>query len=142
MQSITLDSRQLCDLDLLLNGSFHPVNSFMNSKDYHSVLENMHLSNGALFPLPIILSTDLPINLQDKIQLVDKYNYPIASLLIEDIYSPDVEKECNAIYGCCDDNHPYIKQILERKDSKYISGKLTRINGVSHFDYQELLYFY
>ena len=47
-------------------------------------------------------------------------------------------KECNAIYGCCDDNHPYIKQILERKNSKYISGKLTRINGVSHFDYQEL----
>ena len=55
MPNIVLDSRQLCDLDLLLNGSFAPVHTFMNEKDYHSVLENMHLTSGELFPLPITL---------------------------------------------------------------------------------------
>ena len=32
MSNIVLDSRQLCDLDLLLNGSFAPVYTFMNEK--------------------------------------------------------------------------------------------------------------
>ena len=138
MKNIVLDSREICDLDLLLNGSFSPVYTFMNENDYHSVLENMRLTNGKLFPMPITLCSTSNISVGDTVHLVDEHNYPIASLEVDEVYSPDVEKECNSIYGCCDDNHPYIKRILENKDSHYISGKLTKINGVHHFDYPDL----
>jgi sulfate adenylyltransferase len=138
MTNIILDPRQLCDLDLLLNGSFAPVHTFMNEKDYHSVLENMHLTSGEVFPLPITLCTNNDIDIGSTLNLVDEHNYPIAYLEVNEVYSPDVEKECNSVYGCCDDNHPYIKRILQNKDSHYISGKLTKINGVHHFDYPEL----
>ena len=112
MNNIIIDSRELCDLDLLLNGSFNPVNTFMNEKEYHSVLENVRLTTGEVFPMPIVLSTQKNFHIGDNVILVDQYNYPIASLDITEIYDPDVEKECNAIFGCCDDNHPYIKRIL------------------------------
>ena len=98
----------------------------------------MHLTSGELFPLPITLCSSGNVSVGDTVQLVDEHNYPIASLEVNEVYRPDVEKECNSVYGCCDDNHPYIKRILENKDSHYISGKLTKMNGVHHFDYPEL----
>ena len=54
----------------------------MNEKDYHSVLENIRLTTGEVFPMPIVLSTEKNFNKGDLIILVDKYNYPIASLNI------------------------------------------------------------
>ena len=105
-KQLVLDSRDLCDIDLLLNGSFEPVSTYMGELDYHSVLSDMRLTNGKIFPLPITLSTNTNVEVGETITLVDKHNYPIASLKISEVYSPDIEKECNAIYGCVDDNHP------------------------------------
>ena len=47
-----LNARQLCDLELLLNGAFAPLNEYMNSKDYLSVCDNCTLDNGELWPIP------------------------------------------------------------------------------------------
>jgi sulfate adenylyltransferase len=55
LKSLTLKSRQLFDLEMLLNGGFSPLNDFMKKNDYESCLINMRLENGKLFPLPIIL---------------------------------------------------------------------------------------
>src|SRR3989344_7286209 len=41
--SITLSQRQLCDLELLMNGAFSPLRGFMTREVYESVLEKMHL---------------------------------------------------------------------------------------------------
>lgn len=76
-KQLVLDSRDLCDIDLLLNGSFDPVNSYMGEADYHSVLTDMRLTNGKVFPLPITLSTSMDIVIGETITLVDKHNYPI-----------------------------------------------------------------
>ena len=137
-KQLVIDSRDLCDIDLLLNGSFDPVSTYMGSADYHSVLSDMRLVTGDIFPLPITLSTDMDISVGETVTLVDKYNYPIASLDVGEVYSPDIEKECTAIYGCADDNHPNIALLLSRKNHKYLAGKLTAINGVHHYDYKEL----
>ena len=47
--SWTLMERQICDLELLLNGGFSPLKGFLNKADYDSVLGNMRLENGALW---------------------------------------------------------------------------------------------
>ncbi len=41
--SWTLTDRQICDLELLLNGAFSPLNGFMIKNDYESVLGNFAL---------------------------------------------------------------------------------------------------
>ena len=48
-----LTDRQICDLELLLNGGFSPLMGFMGKADYESVLDNMRLRDGSLWPMPI-----------------------------------------------------------------------------------------
>ena len=47
-KNVTLNERQLCDLELLINGAFSPLNGFLNKQDYESVLETMRLSDDSL----------------------------------------------------------------------------------------------
>ena len=53
--SITLSSRELSDLECLLDGSFAPLTGFMTQKDYDSVVETCHLTDGSLWSLPVVL---------------------------------------------------------------------------------------
>ena len=55
LKSITLSTRQLCDIELILDDSFAPLNGFINQSDYNSVLKDMRLINGNLWPIPICL---------------------------------------------------------------------------------------
>ena len=48
VKSIVLNNRELCDLELLLNGGFNPLKGFLNKMDYESVLDNMRLTSGEL----------------------------------------------------------------------------------------------
>jgi len=83
---ITLSNRQLCDLEMLLNGSFHPVHSYMNQADWKSVCEDMELSDGTFFPLPInleVTESEVPalgtkIQVGNIILLCNQENLPLA----------------------------------------------------------------
>ena len=73
--SITLNDRQLCDIEMLLNGSFSPLAGFLSKNDYDAVVEDVHLSDGTLWPIPITLDVDKnfgnEISTGDKIILRD-----------------------------------------------------------------------
>ena len=55
LSQLRLNQRHLCDIELILNGAFTPLDGFMEKADYESVCENMRLTNGVLFPMPITL---------------------------------------------------------------------------------------
>ena len=50
-----LTARQICDLDMLMNGAFSPLEGFLGQEDYESVCDSMRLSSGVLWPIPITL---------------------------------------------------------------------------------------
>ena len=50
-----LTARQLCDLELLMNGGFSPLTGFMGRDDFESVCSSMRLAGGELWPIPITL---------------------------------------------------------------------------------------
>ena len=87
--SWTLSDRQVCDCEMLLNGSFDPLNGFMNEDDYKSVVENMRLLNGNLFPMPIVLdiseSFSKRLSVGQEIILRNKEGFRIATLSVESI---------------------------------------------------------
>jgi sulfate adenylyltransferase len=53
LPDITLNERQMCDLELLATGAFSPLKGFMTRSDYESVLDRMRLQNDILWPIPI-----------------------------------------------------------------------------------------
>ena len=127
--SWTLTDRQICDLELLMNGGFAPLNGFMKQNDYNSVLEDMRLNDGSLWPIPITLDmseefTDKVISV-DKITLRDKEGFALAVLTISDIWQPDLEKEAEAVYGTKDATHPAVNYLYN------ISNNSTTIDFTS-----------
>jgi len=58
LPDITLNERQMCDLELLANGAFSPLKGFMTRSDYESVLDRMRLQNDILWPIPICMDVD------------------------------------------------------------------------------------
>ncbi|MEJ2086339.1 MAG: adenylyltransferase, partial [Acidobacteriota bacterium] len=60
-----LTPRQICDLELILNGGFSPLTGFLARQDFESVCSDMRLSDGTLWPLPITL--DVTEELADQL---------------------------------------------------------------------------
>lgn len=141
--SVVLDDRLMCDLELIVNGSFTPLEGFMNEEDYKSVLDTMHLkTENALFALPITLP--VPDSLIEKVKaagritLKDKESFPIAVMDATSIWKPDLTEECVKAYGSDDDNHPYVSIVMGYKDSHYVGGKLHVITAPRHYDFLDI----
>ena len=140
--SLDLNERQLCDLELLLSGAFSPLQGFLTKADYERVCGEMRLSDGTLWPIPIMLdvSEDLAEKLSSgsNIALRDAEGVMIAALNVEDVWQPDREEEANAVFGTTNREHPGVAQLLDRTSPYYVGGTITGLSAVPHYDYKLL----
>ena len=140
--SFDLTPRQLCDLELLLNGGFSPLRGFLNKADYTSVCADMRLADGTLWPMPIML--DIPeelgsrLNAGSMLALRDPEGVMIAALDIEDVWEPDREAEAQAVFGTTNREHPGVAQLLNRTNPYYVGGTIVGFDLVTHYDYRLL----
>ena len=142
LKNITLSSKQLCDIELILDGSFAPLKGFLNKSDYLSVVETMRLTNGNLWPIPINLDIDQNtvdlIGDHKKIALRDKEGFLIAIMSIEDIWKPNKKIEANGVYGTTSEEHPGVYHLYNNTSDFYIGGEIEKISLPPHHDYQNL----
>ena len=143
---LTLTPRQLCDLELILNGGFSPLTGFLNEDDYNSVVEDLRLTSvkndqgkGLIWPIPITLDvsqqTAQQYKIGDRVALLDlRDETPLAILTIESIYIPDKQKEAKLVFRG-DPEHPANKYLFETAGDVYIGGSLEGINYPKHYDY-------
>ena len=140
--SYDLTPRQLCDLELLLNGGFSPLTGFLNKVDYTRVCEEMRLADGTLWPVPIML--DVPEALATtlaqgtKLALRDAEGVMVAVLDVADVWQPDREDEAQAVFGTTNREHPGVAQLLDRTHPFYAGGTITGLDLVTHYDYRQL----
>ena len=138
--SWTLTDRQLCDCELILDGSFSPLTGFMTKEEYNSVLDKMRLGNGKLFPIPIILDVNekfsQKLNFGDEIFLCDKEGFQIARMIVESIWEPDFEKEAKFVYGTNDTLHPAVNYLYNQGNKVYVGGEINKILMPNHYDYK------
>ena len=137
-----LTERQLCDIELLLNGAFSPLEGFLNQADYDAVVDGMRLVNGVLWPMPITLdvSEDFAKGLSsgDKLALRDLEGVIVATLEVGDIWTPDKAKEAQGVFGTTDEKHPAVNYLNNMAHPVYVGGTLTGVEAPTHYDFKHL----
>jgi sulfate adenylyltransferase len=140
--SLDLTQRQICDLELLMNGGFSPLKTFMNRKDYESACKDMRLTDGTLWPMPICLDVDddlaKKLSPGDHLALRDPEGVMLAVLTVKEQYKPDLKKEAQLVFGTTDELHPGVEYLMHKTKPNYISGTLEGIQPPSHYDFKEL----
>ncbi|MGW8142804.1 MAG: bifunctional sulfate adenylyltransferase/adenylylsulfate kinase [Anaerolineales bacterium] len=139
LPSIQISQRALCDLELLANGAFSPLDRFMKKADYERVLTEMRLTNGTLFPIPVTLPVDeesLP-SWGEQITLSDSRNNTIAVMQIEEVYHWDELRETRLVLGTTDPRHPLVSE-MRTWGNVYVSGALQVIDLPVYHDFREL----
>lgn len=144
LHTLILTLRQRCDLELIMNGGFVPLTTFMNQQNYNSVVKNMRLANGILWPIPIIFDVSKEfadkLKSDDSIELIDPDGTLYAILTVSEFWQPDKKEEVNAVYGTDHHSHPGVEYIYSKTGDVYVSGKLHTFKLPMHFDFKELRY--
>jgi sulfate adenylyltransferase len=139
LPSVQISQRALHDLELLATGAFSPLDRFMSQADYKSVLDNMRLADGTLFPIPITLTVDrdeIPEGAK-QIVLRDARNNSFAIMDLEEIYDWDPDEEAQKALGTTDARHPLVSEMIRWGDV-CISGKLQVIDLPIYNDFVSL----
>ena len=127
--NLTLNEREKNDLEMIGCGAMSPLEGFMNSADYNSVVKNIRLKNGIVWSLPVVFSlktTDPEVKIGDTVTL--SYEGTVRGLMeIEDIFSADLDLEAKETLLTVDKAHPGV-QYLDTLSGTYIGGKIKALD--------------
>jgi sulfate adenylyltransferase len=139
-KSWDLSGRQLCDLELILNGAFSPLDGFNTQEEYTRITEEMRLPSGLLWPIPVTLDVDPgfadKIGVGETIALRDPEGVLLATLEVQDIWTPDKAREAAAVFGIGDEAHPGVDALLNRSGAVYLGGRLQGVEPQHHYDFR------
>ena len=142
ISSLTLSLKQQCDLEMISNGAFSPLSTFNNQKDYEEILLNNKLSNGLVWPIPIVL--DVPdqflksLDKNEYISLRNTEGFLLAILKVKEFWAPNKKEEANLVFKSNDLNHPGVDYLFNHTNNNYISGELVPIQENKYFDFTHL----
>jgi sulfate adenylyltransferase len=123
LETVTLTSREVSDLDMLGSGALSPLPGFMGREDYERVIEEMRLAGGLPWALPVCLAVpEAPQG--DRVALADESGRPLAVLDVEEVYEYDKEREAERCFRTRDDAHPGVARLYAQHD-RYLAGAVT-----------------
>lgn len=137
-----LTPRQLCDLELLLNGGFSPLRGFLTQDDYQSVCRRMRLADDTLWPIPITL--DVAEETANKLKpgsvlaLRDFEGVMLAVLHVKDLWQPDLAAEAEQVFGTDSAEHPAVDYLKQSTNPYYVGGTIEGVQSPHNYDYVEL----
>jgi sulfate adenylyltransferase len=140
--SLDLNARQLCDLELLANGGFSPLAGFLGKDDYESVCRTMRLTDGTLWPMPIMLDVDEEfasgLAAGTRVALRDPEGVMLGVLTVEDVWQPDLAAEAEAVFGTANPEHPGVAYLLHETKPYYVGGPIEAVQLPLHYDFRTL----
>ena len=135
-----LSPRQICDLELLMNGGFNPLKGFLSEEDYNGVVENMRLADGALWPMPITLDVSeefaASLEIGQDIALRDQEGVILGTMTVTDRWTPDKSREAEKVFGADDAAHPAVNYLHNTAGKVYLGGPVTGIQQPVHYDFR------
>ncbi len=118
---VDLTAKQSCDVEMIGTGAFSPLTGFMGKADFDSVVSDMKLANGNIWPIPITLSinkADAP-KVGARIALHAPNGTLQAVMTVEEVYAHDRAKEATIFFGGAEDDgkHPGAEAVKAEGDT-------------------------
>jgi sulfate adenylyltransferase len=123
LPTLTLTPREVSDLDMIASGALSPLEGFMGREDYERVLDDMHLTNGLPWALPVCLAVDGAPD-GDRVVLADAQGVPLAVLEVDEVYEYDREREAERCFRTTHEQHPGVAR-LYAQHPLYLAGRVT-----------------
>lgn len=140
LPSWDMTPRQVCDLELLMNGGFYPLTGFHSQADYAGVVENMRLADGTLWPIPITLDVTEKfaegIAPGAEIALRDAEGVILAIMTVSDKYVPNKSREAEKVFGADDLAHPAVNYLHNTAGAVYLGGPVRGLQAPMHYDFR------
>ena len=140
LPSLDLTPRQICDLELLMNGGFNPLKGFLSQADYDAVLVSMRTADGALWPIPVTLDVSeefaAKVEPGQDIALRDQEGVILATMTVTDKWVPNKSREAELVFGADDKAHPAVNYLHHKAGKVYLGGPVTGIQQPVHYDFK------
>jgi sulfate adenylyltransferase len=128
---LALDREQVKDVKNIAQGVYSPLKGFLKKEDFESVVNDMRLANGLVWPIPIVLDITEEekknIEGQKEILLQDEEEVLVAVLQDWDIYDYDKDVFAQNVFGTQDEKHPGVEAVYAMKQY-LIGGDITMVN--------------
>jgi sulfate adenylyltransferase len=141
MPSWDLTPRQVCDLELLMNGGFYPLKGFLTEADYNGVVNDMRLTDRRPSGRCRSRWTCQPsLRRQGRagqdIALRDQEGVILAILSVTDKWVPNKALEAEKVFGADDLAHPAVNYLHNTAGKVYLGGPVTGIQQPTHYDFR------
>ncbi|MEA1925896.1 MAG: sulfate adenylyltransferase [Patescibacteria group bacterium] len=121
---LTISEDHIQDIKNIAKGAYSPLSGFLHEDDFLRVISDMRLSDGVVWPIPIVLD----VNKDDRkrlrnhksILLVNKINKPVAILKNISFYKYNKSDFANKVFGTLRSNHPGVADVFRMKE--YLVG--------------------
>lgn len=115
---VQLDDRATSDLVMIAIGGFSPLNGFMGQDDYERVVEEMRLTNGLPWSVPVTLSVTEevaePLKEGSWVRLDDPSGRFVGVLELTQKYRYNKTHEAINVYKTDEEAHPGVKVVYEQ----------------------------
>ncbi|HXW51892.1 MAG TPA: sulfate adenylyltransferase [Candidatus Acidoferrales bacterium] len=129
---IRLSDRSICDTVCLGTGVYSPLDGFMGKADYESIISDMRLRNGLIWPIPITLPVGddelAAVRANGQAALVTGDGSVLATLDVTEIFASDVSREAPAVYCTSDVAHPGVA-LIANAPKTLVAGRLTLLDA-------------
>ncbi|MCC2687103.1 MAG: sat, partial [Paenibacillaceae bacterium] len=131
LPKVVLNGWSLSDLQMIGTGVFSPLTGFASQADWESVLDTMHLTTGEVWTIPVTLAVSAQVaarlNIDERVALTDAEGNIYGTMIVEEKYRPDKEREAQAVYRTTELAHPGVKKLFERGEV-YMAGPIELLN--------------
>jgi sulfate adenylyltransferase len=140
LTAVTLSPREAFDLEMIAIGAFSPLTGFQGHADFTRVCKEMRLADGAVWPIPVVLSPadDVvkALKVGQKVALNDPKGRLLGTMTVTEIYPHDKAVEIPNVYRTEDEAHPGVK-IVKGQGSFCVAGPIDVITPTHEPEFAE-----
>jgi sulfate adenylyltransferase len=143
LPGVYLSSVNVSDLELIATGAFSPLTGFMTRAEYESVVDDMRLSNGLVWTIPITLpvSEAFADSLEEGAEIAlyqseEGQERLLGTMEVQEKFTYDREREARQVYRTTEEAHPGVARLFAQPEV-LLGGPITLLNRPLDLQFSE-----